>query len=149
MTTSVQMTGETHDLLEHARSLTELGVAQAESGLREEARETLRGALATAHEAGALTLATRARAELIAAGGRPRRAALKGVDALTPTELQVARLAAEGQSNRDISDGLFVSLKTVEQHLARTYAKLEIPGRGELSAALAGPRPRQAPPLVI
>ena len=149
LTTSVQVAGGTHDLLEHARSLTELGVAQAESGLREDARETLRGAFATAHEAGALTLAARARAELIAAGGRPRRAALKGVDALTPTELQVARLAAEGQSNRDIADGLFVSLKTVEQHLARTYAKLEIPGRNELAAALAGPRPRQAPPLVI
>jgi DNA-binding CsgD family transcriptional regulator len=149
LTTSVQVTGSTQDLLEHARSLTELGVAQAESGLREHARETLRGALATAHEAGALTLADRARAELIAAGGRPRRAALKGVDALTPTELQVARLAAEGQSNRDISDGLFVSLKTVEQHLARTYAKLEIPGRSELAAALAGPRPVQTPPLVI
>jgi DNA-binding CsgD family transcriptional regulator len=145
---SAQVAGGTHDLLEYARSLTELGVAQAASGLRVQSRETLRSAFATAHEAGALTLAARARAELIAAGGRPRRAALKGVDALTPTELQVARLAAEGQSNRDIADGLFVSLKTVEQHLARTYAKLEIPGRGELSAALAGPTPRQTP-LVI
>jgi DNA-binding CsgD family transcriptional regulator len=146
---SAQMASGTRDLLEYARSQTELGVAQAEGGLREEARETLRGALATAHEAGALTLAARARAELIAAGGRPRRAALKGVDALTPTELQVARLAAEGQSNRDIADGLFVSLKTVEQHLARTYGKLEISGRNELGAALAGPTPHHTPPLVI
>jgi DNA-binding CsgD family transcriptional regulator len=145
---SAQVAGETLDRLEYARSMTELGSAQAQSGLREAARETLRSALATAHETGALTLATRARAELIAAGGRPRRAALKGVEALTPTELQVARLAADGLSNRDIADGLFVSLKTVEQHLARTYAKLEISGRGELSGALSGPTPAAAVPEI-
>jgi DNA-binding CsgD family transcriptional regulator len=64
--------------------------------------------------------------------------ALRGVEALTPSELQVAQLAEEGLSNRDISDGLFVSLKTVEQHLARAYAKLEISGRHELGPALRG-----------
>jgi DNA-binding CsgD family transcriptional regulator len=61
-----------------------------------------------------------------------------GVAALTPSELEVARLGADGLSNRDIADGLFVSLKMVEQHLARAYAKLEISGRGELAAALRG-----------
>jgi DNA-binding CsgD family transcriptional regulator len=135
---SAQAAAETQDRLEYARSLTELGAAQAAAGQREPARETLRGALAAAHEAGATALAARARAELIAAGGRPRRPALKGVEALTPSELQVARLGAEGLSNRDIADGLFVSLKMVEQHLARTYAKLEISGRGELASALRG-----------
>jgi DNA-binding CsgD family transcriptional regulator len=145
---SAQVAGETRDLLEYARSMTELGSAQAQSGQREEARETLRNALASAHEAGALTLATRARAELIASGGRPRRAALKGVEALTPTELQVARLAAGGLSNRDIADGLFVSLKTVEQHLARCYAKLGISGRGDLANALSSPTPMSADPEI-
>jgi DNA-binding CsgD family transcriptional regulator len=135
---SAQAAAETPDQLEYARSLTELGSAQAGAGQRETARETLRGALATAHEAGASMLAGRARAELIAAGGRPRRSALKGIDALTPSELQVARLGAEGLSNRDIADDLFVSLKMVEQHLARTYAKLDIAGRGELASALRG-----------
>jgi DNA-binding CsgD family transcriptional regulator len=146
---SAQAAAETPDLLEYACSMTELGSAQAQHGQREQARETLRSALAAAHESGARTLADRARAELIAAGGRPRRAALKGVEALTPTELQVARLAADGLSNREMADGLFVSLKTVEQHLARTYAKLEIPGRGELASALDAPTPAQAPPAII
>jgi ATP/maltotriose-dependent transcriptional regulator MalT len=146
---SVQAASRTPDLLEYACSLTELGSAQAQHGQREEARETLRSALAAAHEAGAPALADRARAELIAAGGRPRRAALRGIEALTPTELQTARLAAEGLSNRDIADGLFVSLKTVEQHLARTYAKLEIAGRQELAAALDAPTPPAALPAII
>lgn len=135
---AAQAAAGTSDRLEYARALTELGAAQAGCGDRDLARETLRSALATAHEAGATMLAERARAELIAAGGRPRRPALKGVAALTPSELQVARLGAEGLSNRDIADGLFVSQKMVEQHLARTYAKLEISGRGELADALRG-----------
>jgi DNA-binding CsgD family transcriptional regulator/tetratricopeptide (TPR) repeat protein len=135
---SAQAAAGTPDRLEYARSLTELGAAQAAGGDREQGRETLRWALASAHEAGASTLAARARAELIAAGGRPRRPALNGVAALTPSELEVARLGAEGLSNRDIADGLFVSLKMVEQHLARAYAKLEISGRSELAAALRG-----------
>jgi DNA-binding CsgD family transcriptional regulator len=146
---SVQAAGRTGDLLEYACSLTELGSVQAQHGQREQARETLRSALAAAHESGALALADRARAELIAAGGRPRRAALRGVEALTPTELQVARLAADGLSNRDIADGLFVSLKTVEQHLARSYAKLEISGRAEIAAALQAPTPVAAPPAIL
>jgi ATP/maltotriose-dependent transcriptional regulator MalT len=145
---SAALAGQTGDLLEYARSLVELGSAQTQQELREDARETLRIALATAHEAGALTLARRARAELIAAGGRPRRAALRGVEALTPSELQVARLAADGLSNRDIADALFVALKTVEQHLARTYSKLEIAGRRELAAALSSPTPPPALPEI-
>jgi DNA-binding CsgD family transcriptional regulator len=47
-----------------------------------------------------------------------------------------SRLAGEGLGNRDISDALSVSLKMVEQYLARVYVKLEIGGRMELSAAL-------------
>ena len=93
---AAQTAARTPDLPRVRRSLTELGAAQIQHGEREQARETLRSALATAHEAGALTLAERARAELIAAGGRPRRAALRGVGALTPAELQVARLAGRG-----------------------------------------------------
>jgi ATP/maltotriose-dependent transcriptional regulator MalT len=128
--------GRTADVLEHAESLTALGTLQLKRGLRDAAKETLREALAVADEAGALRLREVARKALVTAGGRPRRAALRGVDALTPSELQVARLAAGGLSNRDISDTLFVALKTVEQHLARTYAKLGIPGRQQLAQAL-------------
>ena len=81
---------------------------------------------------------SRARTELTAAGGRPRRQRHHGVAALTPSELRVARLAADGQTNRQIAHSLYVTPKTVETHLAHAYAKLGI----------AAPRraPRCAPP---
>jgi DNA-binding NarL/FixJ family response regulator len=50
----------------------------------------------------------------------------------------VARLAAAGQTNRQIAHGLYVTLKTVETHLAHVYAKLGVSCRGELPDALAG-----------
>jgi DNA-binding CsgD family transcriptional regulator len=73
----------------------------------------------------------------MAAGGRPRRDRRHGVDALTPSELRVARLAADGQTNRQIAHGLYLTAKTVETHLAHAYAKLGISGRRELPDALA------------
>ena len=74
----------------------------------------------------------------MAAGTRPRRTALRGVEALTPREFQVAGLAAQGMSNREIAESLFVTLKTVEWHLRHSYEKLEIGSRKELRAKLAG-----------
>jgi DNA-binding CsgD family transcriptional regulator len=58
------------------------------------------------------------------------------VEALTPSELRVARLAAEGRSNREIAHELYVTLKTIEGHLGRAYAKLGIEGRVQLREAL-------------
>jgi DNA-binding CsgD family transcriptional regulator len=58
------------------------------------------------------------------------------VAALTPSELRVARLAADGRTNREIARGLYVTPKTVETHLAHAYAKLGITGRAGLAAAL-------------
>jgi DNA-binding CsgD family transcriptional regulator len=58
------------------------------------------------------------------------------VEALTPSELRVARLAAEGRSNREIACELYVTLKAIEGHLAHVYAKLGIEGRGQLPRAL-------------
>lgn len=52
-----------------------------------------------------------------------------GFDSLTPSEMRVARLAAEGRTNRQIAQGLHLSLKTVETHLARAYAKLGVGSR--------------------
>ena len=86
---------------------------------------------------GARPLAARAREELKATGARPRRPWRTGMEALTPSELRVARLAAQGRTNREIAYELYVTLKTVEGHLARAYAKLEITGRGQLARALA------------
>ena len=122
--------------LELALALLELGVAQHASGLRWSARQALREVLELATDCAAPAVADRARAALIAAGGRPRRAAATGPLALTPTERRVARLAASGAGNREIAQTLFVTEKTIETHLASAYRKLGIRARGQLAAAL-------------
>ncbi|MGH2841235.1 MAG: helix-turn-helix domain-containing protein, partial [Solirubrobacteraceae bacterium] len=68
-----------------------------------------------------------------------RRTALRGADSLTPSEGRVARLAADGLSNRDIAQALFVTLRTVEGHLTQAYMKLGISSRDELASALGSP----------
>ena len=73
-----------------------------------------------------MRLADRARTELAAAGGRPRRVAMRGRDALTPSELRIARLAADGLSNPEIAQMLFITRRTVETHLTQTYRKLVV-----------------------
>ena len=133
-------------LLERARSLGELGAALRRAGRRADAREQLAAALELAARCGAPPLVARVREELNAAGARPRRVWRTGVEALTPSELRVARLAAEGQTNREIAQALYVTLKTVEGHLARGYAKLEIAGRSELPGALGEEKTRVATP---
>ncbi|HEX8006604.1 MAG TPA: LuxR C-terminal-related transcriptional regulator, partial [Trebonia sp.] len=123
--------------LELARALLDLGTARRRVGARDAARELLRESLDLARALGGLAIAQRAREELVAAGGRPRRDAIRGVDALTPSELRVAQLAAMGQTNRQIAQALFVTQRTVESHLTSAYAKLGIGARPELAAALA------------
>src|SRR5262249_54058662 len=132
-------------LLERARSLAELGAALRRAGRRAPARDPLAEALDLAARCGARPLAVRVREELNATGARPRREWRTGVEALTPSELRVARLAAEGQTNREIAQTLYVTLKTVEGHLGRVYGKLEIGGRGELSRVLEGEKTRVEP----
>jgi DNA-binding NarL/FixJ family response regulator len=119
-----------------AHALAALGAAQRRGGHRVEAREALREARELAHRVGAQGLEAHVLEELVVAGGRPQRIALDGVDALTPAERRVAELAARGLRNRDIAETLFVTLKTVEVHLGRTYTKLGIHGRSQLGAAL-------------
>ena len=60
-----------------------------------------------------------------------------GWEALTPTELEVARLAAEGLTNPAIGERLFVSRGTVKTHLEQIYAKLGVHNRAALAAAAA------------
>ncbi len=123
--------------LELARALIDHGAHLRREGQRTHAREPLRRGLELAHDARAEPLAERAREELLASGARPRRPWLTGVDALTPSELRVARLAADGASNRDVAQALFVTTQTIKGHLSSVYRKLEIGSRGELADALA------------
>lgn len=125
-------------ILERARALLDLGAALRRLGRRIDARAPLREALDIAASSGAALLAEQAREEAILAGGRPRRPRLSGLEALTPAELRAARLAAEGRSNREIAEALFITAKTVGDHLGRVYAKLEIDSRTALAAILGG-----------
>ncbi|WP_026910730.1 ATP-binding protein [Patulibacter minatonensis] len=117
-------------LFDHGR---ELRLARSPS----RAREPLREALDVATRCGAALIAGRAEDELLAAGARPRRTALSGLASLTPAERRTGELAAEGLTNREVAETLFVTRKTVEVHLGRVYAKLGIGSRTQLADALS------------
>lgn len=126
----------TETRLEHARALVELGAALRRANHRRDAREPLHAGLDLATRLGATALRRQAIEELVATGARPRRHRRTGVEALSPSERRVARLAAEGQRNRDIAQALFVTTKTVEVHLSSCYRKLGITSRTDLAALL-------------
>ena len=121
--------------LELARSLCELGAAVRRANRRADSRQPLREALEIAHRCGADPLEEEARIELRASGARPRRAALSGLDSLTASELRVCQLAAEGLTNAEIAQTLFVTRRTVETHLGNAYRKLDLKSRSELPDA--------------
>jgi DNA-binding CsgD family transcriptional regulator len=123
--------------LERARTLVDLGAHLRRANRRREARDLLREALDIAHRAGARPLADRAATELRATGAKPRRAPLTGVEALTASERRVAELAAKGMTNREIAQALFVTARTVEGHLTRTFQKLDLRSREDLGEVLA------------
>ena len=100
-----------------------------------DSRPLLRAAAATFDALGATAWADRSRAELQASGESLRRPA-QAAGRLTPQEALIARLAAEGLSNRDIAERLFLSPRTVTTHLSRIYPKLGIRSRSELARAL-------------
>ena len=122
--------------LEWAKALTALGRALRAARRPSEAREPLQRAVELAAVCGAGRVGAAARGELAASGARPRRTALSGVAALTPSEERVARLAADGMTNREVAQQLFVTPKTVEVHLSNAYRKLEIRSRRQLAGAL-------------
>jgi DNA-binding CsgD family transcriptional regulator len=133
---AVSMLEHSPSRLEYARALIDLGSLLRRAGQRTASRQPLRDGLDLAVRSGALALAETAREELRASGARPRRAALRGVESLTASEYRVAVLAADGLSNRDIAQELFVTTKAVEYHLRHVFQKLEISSRTELPPAL-------------
>ncbi len=91
-----------------------------------------------ASRCGAATLARRAYDELLATGETVRRHSPIGVESLTPSERRVSRMAASGVTNRQIAEALFLTIKTIESHLAAAFDKLGVHSRGELPRALTG-----------
>lgn len=106
------------------------------AGRRSDARQPFRRALDLADRRRAEALAVLAVEGLRRVGGRVRRRALVGVEALTPAEIRVCRLVAAGRTNREVADALFLSRKTVEYHLGNAYGKLAIERREQLPGAL-------------
>jgi class 3 adenylate cyclase/DNA-binding CsgD family transcriptional regulator len=104
---------------------------------RVDAREQLRLAHAMLSDMGADAFAARARRELLATGETVRKRTVETLDELTPQEVQVARLAADGQTNPKIGAQLFLSPRTVEWHLTKVFGKLGVSSRKELRAALS------------
>jgi DNA-binding CsgD family transcriptional regulator len=122
---------------ERARTELLYGEWLRRSRRRTDARAQLTSALQVFEELGAAPWAARARTELSAAGASVARAAVSDVLAsLTPQELQISQLAAQGMSNNDIAAQLFLSPRTVAYHLYKAYPKLGITSRSELAALL-------------
>ncbi len=133
-----EVLSQSSDRLEWARATIDLGAAMRRAGEKSDAREPLREGLEAARACGATALVETAYEELRATGARPRKILYSGVEALTPSERRVASMAAEGRTNREIAQALFVTPKTIEVHLSHTYQKLDITSRRELAGTLAG-----------
>jgi DNA-binding CsgD family transcriptional regulator len=136
LTEAIETLADCGARLEHARALIDLGSAIRRTGKRADARRALADGADLARRCGATALVDHARKELRFARARPRRIAQTGRDVLTPAELRVVELAAQGQTHKQIAQALFVTLRTVEMHLSNSYRKLDIETREQLPAAL-------------
>lgn len=122
---------------ERARTELRLGERLRRRRRPADAREPLRRAHAAFELLGATPWAERAAAELAAAGTHRRREPRPAVT-LTPQELRIAALVAEGETNRSIGAALFLSPKTVAYHLSKVYDKLGVNSRAQLAALVVG-----------
>jgi DNA-binding CsgD family transcriptional regulator len=124
---------EETDVFEHARTRLCLGERLRRAGRRADARAPLREALDAFDALGAGPWAGRAAAELRATGETVRRRDPSTLDELTPQELRIAVMLAEGATTRQAAASLYLSPKTVEYHLRHVYIKLGVHSRAELA----------------
>ena len=118
------------DPFARARSLLSLGAARRRLRQKRPAREAIEAALRGFEELGAASWAEQARGELGRIGGRTH------AEGLTPAELRVATLVAEGRTNKEVAAALFLGERTVETHLTHIYAKLGVRSRAQLARTL-------------
>jgi DNA-binding CsgD family transcriptional regulator len=135
---------EAIDRLEPTRLLVDLARARLLYGewlrrdrRRIDAREQLRIAYHFFSDAGMEAFAERARIELRATGDQARERTPGALDKLTPQEAQIARLVAEGHTNREIAAQLFISPSTVEYHLGKAFRKLDVKSRTQLASRIS------------
>jgi DNA-binding CsgD family transcriptional regulator len=100
---------------------------------RLDARTHLRRAVVEFEAMGAEPWAERARGELRATGETARKREASTIDQLTPQELQIARLVAEGLSNKEIAAQMFLSPRTIDSHLRNVFSKLSLTSRMQLA----------------
>jgi DNA-binding CsgD family transcriptional regulator len=122
--------------LELAGALVDHGVALRAAGRRRAAHDALEEAMDIAARCEAHPLVAQALGELHVLGARPRRLMFSGLESLTASERRVAAMALGGHTNREIAQALFVTQKTVENHLSNAYRKLDIKSRRELPSEL-------------
>jgi DNA-binding CsgD family transcriptional regulator len=134
---SIERLGRSRAAVELARSRLLYGEWLRRENRRTDARELLRAAHDSFSQMGAAVFAGRARRELVATGETVRRITGDTRDALTPQEVQVARLAGDGHTNPEIGAQLFISPRTVEYHLHKVFRKLDVSSRKELRDAFA------------
>ena len=138
---SIERLGRTRVRVELARSHLLYGEWLRRQNRRLDAREQLRTAHDMLDAMGVDAFADRARRELQATGETARRRTAETRDELTAQEAQIARLARDGLSNPEIGARLFISRRTVEYHLHKVFAKLDISSRNQLHRALGSPAP--------
>jgi DNA-binding CsgD family transcriptional regulator len=134
---SIERLSHSRAALELARSRLLYGEWLRRENRRTDAREQLRTAHDSFNRFGSDGFAERARRELLATGETVRSITADTRDALTPQEVQVARMARDGHTNPEIGAQLFISPRTVEYHLRKVFRKLDVNSRKELRDALA------------
>jgi DNA-binding CsgD family transcriptional regulator len=134
---AIALHGETPDVFETARTHLAYGARLRRAGLRVRARAELREAIEVFDSLGAEPWSNLARVELEATGETARKRDPSTLDQLTPQELQIAVLLAEGRTTREAAASMFLSPKTIEYHLRNVYRKLGVHSRPELAEAVA------------
>ena len=130
---AIERLGRTHMAVDRARSHLLYGEWLRRQRRRVDARDELRIAHEMFTRFGMEAFAERARVELLAGGDRAQRGTVEALDRLTPQESQVARLAAQGKTNKEIGAQLFISPNTVEYHLHKAFRKLNVKSRTQLA----------------
>jgi len=134
---SIAQLSRTRVRLELARTHLLYGEWLRRERRRIDAREHLRTALEAFTAMGAEAFAARAEREMLATGERARKRTVTASDELTPQEVQISRLVAEGHTNREIAAQLFISPSTVEYHLHKMFRKLRVKSRTQLARHLS------------
>jgi DNA-binding CsgD family transcriptional regulator len=133
---AIELLGSTRMATHLARARLVYGEWLRRENRRIDARIQLRSAFDAFTSMGAEAFADRARRELQATGEKVRKRSEDARTDLTPQEEEIAQLAREGRTNTEIGAQLFIGRRTVEWHLSKIFAKLDISSRGELEQAL-------------